>query len=319
MRLLLITAALCASSYVNAECSSSDPTSALVIDMDSNSVSYGSTSNSGSTTGSGSTLSLGTALASENTLTSDLSSNSDSPTYRSSANKSAKIVLVGDSILEQNAKGTTRYSWSFPLQDKLNSTCAGDYEIVGKSRSPYTGYTGPSGYDLDRIAAGGFNTSGILNWMYSEPPAYGPTPPDYVVYYLGVNNALGGGWTTDALGYNQEVSDGGKMEWRNDTKEMIALARDVNPNVTFIIVLLQDMDGINASYKAKFDAINSVAASVAEYNSTANSPIYVTTQPKFNSADLYDGVHPVKSGATKIATSAYNVLFPRLNADGYCQ
>ena len=230
----------------------------------------------------------------------------------------ANIVAVGDSITEQNASGTTRYSWIFPLQDQLNATCSGGYQIAGKDSSPYTGYIGPSGYSLKRIAVGGFNTSGILNWMEAEPPAFGASVPDYVLYYLGVNNTWGGGWTSDNKGYNPTMGSDWLDRWEDDTTDIIALARAANPDVTFVIIAIQDMDGINATHKTNFDAINTRAATLASSLTTAQSPVLTTAQPDFVQADLYDNVHPVESGAIKIATTAYDVIQPLLNGEGRC-
>lgn len=224
-----------------------------------------------------------------------------------------RMLAVGDSITENNTTEPGRRSWVFPFQENL-SVCSTDWEMVGRDSSPYATYRGETGLSAKRFAVGGFNTSGVLAWandLEDNPENPFVSVPDIVIYYLGLNNTLGGGWTSDSKGYNPPMGSNFADLWESDTQAFINLVRTYNSNVSVVIIKLQNTDPDTATINSRIDGF-------AAANSTANSTIYVAPAPVFVSGDLFDNHHPSPAGAQKLANIASDAVIPILQANGKC-
>ncbi len=207
-----------------------------------------------------------------------------------------KILCIGDSITEQEA------SWIYPLQDALREAGC-QYELIGLDQGPYNGpYVVKPGYDSKRVAAGGFSTTGILNFI-KEKGLGGA--PDVVVEYLGVNNVYGG--FIDGK-YNPDNRDDPDGSYIKDNQELIALVRAQNPQATFLLMKIE-----NDALPVIDAAIDSLAAA----QSTPESPVMAVAVA--HDVETQDGIHPTAGGAKTLAGPIAQALSALLTSRGSCK
>ena len=210
----------------------------------------------------------------------------------------AKIACVGDSVTEQ------QLSWIHPFQEELEAAGCGNFELIGYDGSPYNGaYTAPTGLQKKRIAAGGFSTRGILNWIESRDGNLGGTP-DLWIQFLGINNEYGG--FIDGT-YNPNVSADPEGSYKEDTEKFVTMVRAKNPKARIILVkahnhMLLDME----------IAIDQLVASL----STTDSP--VITVDSVTAVSTVDNTHPDGAGAEKLAQHISAKAADALRALGAC-
>ena len=207
----------------------------------------------------------------------------------------AKVLCLGDSITEQTA------SWIYPMQDALRvQRCS--YELIGIEEGPYNGpYSVRIGYDNERVAAGGFSTTGILN-LIKERGTGGV--PDIVVEYLGVNNVYGG--FIDGK-YNPDNRDDPDGAFIRDNLELLALLRAQNPKLKLLLMKIENhaLPEIDA-------AIDELVATA----STAQSPVIAVAVAE--GVETEDGIHPTAAGAVTLAGPVGKALGRVLDAEGRC-
>lgn len=207
-----------------------------------------------------------------------------------------KILCVGDSITEQEA------SWIYPLQDALREAGC-NYELIGLDQGPYNGpYVGKLGYDSKRVAAGGFSTTGILNYIKEKGMG---GAPDVVIEYLGVNNVYGG--FIDGK-YNPDNRDDPDGSYIKDNQELIALVRAQNPQATFLLMKIE-----NDALPVIDAAIDSLAAA----QSTPASPVIAVAVAR--DVETQDGIHPTADGAKTLAGPIAKALSALLTSRGSCK
>ncbi len=207
----------------------------------------------------------------------------------------ARILCVGDSITERAD------SWIYPVQDALKSSSC-RYKLIGYDEGPYNGpYTVKPGYDNQRIAAGGFNTTGILNLIKEKGLA---GVPDVVVEYLGVNNEYGG--FIDGK-YNPDDSKDPVGTYVKDNHDLMQLVRAVNPNVIWFLMKIEN----NA-----LPDIDSAIDQVVSAESTPNSPVIAVKDA--TGVETIDGIHPTAAGAATLAGPIATALTAMLTTQSLC-
>lgn len=210
----------------------------------------------------------------------------------------ARIVCVGDSVTEQEL------SWIHPFQTELTAAGCGNFELIGYDGSPYNGaYTAPSGLQKKRIAAGGFSSRGILNWIQSKEGDLGGTPHLWI-QLLGINNEYGG--FLDGT-YNPDVRDNPEGALKEDTKAFVELVRSKNPRARIILVkvpnhMLPDME----------TAVDELVTSL----STEESPVVAVDSVQ--GVTTVDNTHPDGPGAEKLAKPIAQEAVVAMRAWGAC-
>ncbi len=207
----------------------------------------------------------------------------------------AALLCIGDSITEQAD------SWIYPMQDALR-THSCKYHLIGFDQGAYNGpYAVRDGYDSKRIAAGGFSTTGILN-LIKEKGLGGV--PDVVVEYLGVNNVYGG--FIDGK-YNPDNTANPDGSYIKDNEELFKLARAANPNVTFVLMKIEN---------EALPKIDAAIDQLVKTQSTLQSPVIAVASAK--GVETKDGIHPTAAGASTLSGPVAAALSTLLTARGYC-
>ncbi|MDX2024076.1 MAG: hypothetical protein SF187_27800 [Deltaproteobacteria bacterium] len=209
-----------------------------------------------------------------------------------------RIVIIGDSITEQVA------SWIHPFQQNLMSAgCA--FELIGYERSPYNGaYVAPAGLSARRIAAGGFSSRGIRNWIDANGRQFGGVP-DLLIEYLGVNNVYGG--FLDGK-YNPDVKADAAGAYVTDTKEILGWARLQNPRVAAFLMKIQDN---------LLAQIGVAIEQVVKEASTAASVVQSVVPASGVSRGT--DVHPDAAGAARLATPISEAVIAFMKNAGRCR
>lgn len=209
-----------------------------------------------------------------------------------------KLLFVGDSITENDE------SWIHPVQENLASNGCAEFELIGYDGSPYNGpYSAPPGLQSKRIAAGGFSTRGILNWIESKDGDLGGVP-DVWVQYLGVNNEYGG--FIDGT-YNPSVQDDPGGAYVADTSKFIDLVRSKNPSAYFVLMKIQN---------GQLQDIDAAIDEVVSSKSTSSSPVVAVDGP--DGVETSDGIHPTQAGAQTLAAPVSQRLIEVLTSRGQC-
>lgn len=210
----------------------------------------------------------------------------------------AQILCVGDSITENSA------SWMHPLAQHLMEVGCEPFDFIGYDQSPYNGpYEAPEGQDAQRIAAGGFSSRGILNWIESKAGDLGGVP-DFWIQYLGVNNVYGG--FIDGT-YNPSVTSDPDGAYLEDTEAFIDLVRAKNPSAHFLLVKIQD---------GKLPEIDAAIDETVLAKNTPESPVIAVDAAY--SVSTTDGIHPDEEGAKTLAAPIAARLTELMMGLGFC-
>lgn len=198
------------------------------------------------------------------------------------------ILPLGDSIT-----GGTPYTYRYELYKRLNEAKL-PFRFIG-SLSNQNHY--PGNWDVHNEGHAGWTTHDILENLDRWLNIY---TPDVVLIHLGTNDIATIVYST----FNPFIDDLTIESSLQALKEIILRLREVNPNVE--IYLAQILPMIEANSQSKFPALveiwNSDIHTISSTLSTQLSPIYlVDMHSDFSDDDLYDGVHPNETGATKMA------------------
>jgi lysophospholipase L1-like esterase len=209
-----------------------------------------------------------------------------------------KILILGDSITAQLD------SWIFPFQDALRDAGCEQFALIGYDAEPYNGpYPQKDGYQIRRIAVGGFSTRGILHWIQSKQADVGGKP-DIVLQYLGANNVYGG--FIDGT-YNPNVQADPGAAYVEDTLQLLEIVRAENPKVTYVLMRMQE------------DSLEPIGAAIDQLVEEANTPeSEVTFAPAATGVSTTDGLHPDAAGAVTLSGPPAQLLIDWLKERGAC-
>ncbi|TNF44732.1 MAG: cellulose-binding protein [Epsilonproteobacteria bacterium] len=198
------------------------------------------------------------------------------------------ILPLGDSIT-----GGTPYTYRYELYKKLNEAKL-SFNFVGSlsNRNHY-----PGNWDAQNEGHAGWTTHDILENLDRWLNIY---RPDIALIHLGTNDIAAISFST----FNPFIDDLTTEDSLEALKRIITRLREVNPDVA--IYLAQILPMIEPNSQSKIPSIlaswNNEMYTLSSLLSTETSPLYlVDMYSDFGDDDLYDGVHPNESGATKMA------------------
>ena len=203
-------------------------------------------------------------------------------------NKIYKILPLGDSIT-----GGTPYSYRYELYKTLKDAKF-PFRFVG-SLSNANHY--PGEWDTHNEGHAGWTTHDILENLDRWLQVY---TPDIALIHLGTNDIAAIAFST----YNPFIDDLTIESSLEALIQIIKRLRRTNPDI--VIYLAQVLPMIESNTQSQIPSIltnwNIGIRSIASHLSTEISPIYlVDMYSDFGEEDLYDGVHPNESGATKMS------------------
>lgn len=200
-----------------------------------------------------------------------------------------RIMPVGDS-LTSSIEGQASYRywlWKRLERTRYNVDFVGSRWGIGNGASAIY-----ADFDQDHEGYPGATTSGIL---YGISGWASQAQPDIVLLVIGANDI------------DRGLSPEGALE---NTRQIIATLRSVNPNVTILWGLLPPPPQPNPAYKM----YNSQILGCSRAWSTRESPIRVVNlwSGYWPSRDTVDGDHPNASGEQKFAARFFGQLYPTL-------
>src|SRR5262245_25624407 len=224
---------------------------------------------------------------------------SPSPEVSGPAVRSARIMIVGDSITEGSSGD---YTWQYWLYKHLRADGV-KARMVGPYHSLYNNLTKHEG--SQSYANPHFQNANDANWgmtLFREKNAIGAKVakyrPDYLLVMLGLDDIY---W----FGLSQQ-----KMT--ANLAGFIKAARRGRPRIRIVLGLIPPNihEHTNASFAASVASYNRTIEATASKLSTSNSPIAVARDGAgINvAADLWDGTHPNANGEIKIAAAFADVL-----------
>lgn len=209
-----------------------------------------------------------------------------------------RILCIGDSITQGGKRDREEYTYRYPLFQMLNDAGV-PFDFIGTrtqglhADATWPDYNGKS-FDADHEGYYGAKTVKVRDKLKNNLKEL--TPPDIALIHLGTND---------------QKSDDHRATILEPLKEIVALLREQNPEVTALIGHLNFNGGAALKIRPIVEEITELSTDQSRV-ATVNHFEDWSERPSAPDTDTFDWAHPNPQGQRKMAKKWFNAMRPDL-------